>query len=244
MSKIAIGVDHQDFVNSYMIPRFFALRAKMGLDYPRVFALLGNDDPRSEEVSILEGARHGCWEYVHFRKTLFGDFTVYGYAFVPPTPFLLKDWERYDVSRFVDPGCLSPEEGRRSVPQTAEESKYATIAKDLEKLTGADDVSRAILLFHTPPYETPLDRAALDGRTVEHVPLDVHIGSIAVRRFIETRSPLVTLHGHVHEAARLTGKWKTKLGATVSMTAAHEGPELALVSFDPAEPEGATRRLI
>jgi Icc-related predicted phosphoesterase len=89
-----------------------------------------------------------------------------------------------------------------------------------------------------------LDRAALDGRMVDHVPMDVHVGSIAVQRFIAARQPLVTLHGHVHESARLTGAWRATSGRTVMLGAAHDGPELALVRFDPAQPDRATRELI
>src|SRR5206468_6740630 len=105
-------------------------------------------------------------------------------------------------------------------------------------------LDRAIFLFHTPPYDTPLDRADLDGRKFEHVPLDVHVGSIAVRRFIEQRQPLLTLHGHVHESTRITGAWKTKIGKTVCLNAAHDGPELAIVRFDPERPEDAERELL
>jgi uncharacterized protein len=105
-------------------------------------------------------------------------------------------------------------------------------------------VDDAILLLHTPPADTPLDRAALDGKSVDYVPLDVHVGSIAVRRFIETKQPLLTLHGHVHESTRLTGEWKTQMGRTVCINAAHDGPELALVRFDPHEPAQASRELL
>ena len=79
---------------------------------------------------------------------------------------------------------------------------------------------------------------------VEHVPLDVHVGSIAIRRFIEERQPLVTLHGHVHESARLTGAWRDRIGRTHVFSAAHDGPELALVRFDLEDPASATRELI
>jgi len=44
------------------------------------------------------------------------------------------------------------------------------------------------MVLHSPPYDTGLDRAALDGRSVDHAPLDVHVGSIAIRRFIERGS--------------------------------------------------------
>jgi Icc-related predicted phosphoesterase len=174
----------------------------------------------------------------------FGDYHVLGYSFVPPSPFPLKDWERYDVSRYVDPGCVSPEEGRRTVSVEARETRYATIERDLDRLAGGLDMARTIVLFHTPPYETNLDRAPLDGKHIDHVPLDVHVGSIAVRRFIESRRPLVTLHGHVHESAHLTGTWRDRIGPTHLFSAAHDGAELALVRFDLENLEGARRELL
>jgi hypothetical protein len=156
----------------------------------------------------------------------------------------LKDWERYDVSRFVDVGCVSPEDGRRTVPVEANIIEFATIAADLERLTAGQDLSRSIFLFHAPPYRTDLDRAALDGKTVDHAPVDVHVGSIALKRFIETRQPRITLHGHVHESARLTGAWQSRIGRTYAFSAATEGDGLALVRFDPACPERASRELL
>lgn len=233
-----------DFILGYLAPSFEQLQQSLGRSYPTVFLIFGNDDPRADEISVLDAASRGLWQYVHGRKSALGKFHVYGYACVPPTPFSLKDWERYDVSRYVDPGCISPEEGRRSVPADPDEVKWGTIERDLAALVKDDALECALFLLHTPPYDTPLDRAALDGQQQEHVPLDVHIGSIAVRRFIEKRQPLLTLHGHVHESARLTGEWKIKIGRTICINGAHDGPELALVRFDPASPEEASRELI
>jgi Icc-related predicted phosphoesterase len=232
-----------DFIRDFLAGGFEALRDDLGEDYPSVFLILGNDDARVEEAAVLDVAARGTWHYVHNRKDSLNDFQVYGYAYVPPSPFLLKDWERYDVSRFVDPGSVSPEEGRRSVPREQREIRHSTIKGDLERLVGEDDLERAILLFHSPPYQTNLDRAGLDGRKVDHVPLDVHVGSIAIQRFIVDRQPLVTLHGHVHESTRLTGSWRDRVGKTHLFNAAHDGPELALVRFDPNKPENATRDL-
>ena len=238
------GVGDGDFVEDCLFPKLELVRESLGAAYPTVFLILGNDDPRSEEPSFLNVAEKGIWQYIHGRKTRFSGFDVYGYACVPPTPFLLKDWERYDVSRYVDPGCVSPEEGRCSVLVDPGEIKWGTIARDLEALVQGDPLERAILLIHTPPYDTPLDRADLDGKKHEHVPLDVHIGSIAVQRFIEQRQPWLTLHGHVHESTRLTGIWKTKIGRTVCINGAHDGEELALVRFDPESPAEASRELV
>jgi len=233
-----------DFFNDYLVPTFTEVRQTLGEAYPTIFLILGNDDPRWREESFLEASGRRLWSYVHEKKFALGSFSVYGYACVPPTPFMLKDWERYDVSRYVPPGSVSPEEGRRSVPVDESRIKWGTIHRDLETLVGEEQLDRSIFLFHTPPYDTPLDRAALDGQTYEHVALDVHVGSIAVRRFIEEKQPLLTLHGHIHESTRLTGEWKIRLGRTVCINGAHDGPELALVRFDLESPWDATRDLI
>ncbi len=227
------------------MPAFSKLREELGADYPGVYLILGNDDPRSAEPEIERGASLGLWEYIHGRrlKTRAGR-PVFGYSYVPPTPFRMKDWERYDVSEFVDPGCIHPTEGFRTVPVDERETRLATIKNDLETLTGGDDLAGAIMLFHTPPYRTSLDRAALDGKFYDHAPLDVNVGSIAVREFIEIRQPLVTLHGHVHESAAITGRWRDRIGRTEMFSAAHDGPELALVRFSPARPAAATRELL
>ncbi len=233
------------FFQDFLTPGFHALRESMRDRYPEIFLIFGNDDPCVLEELLWEGETKSLWRYIHNRKLPLGrERSIYGYCCVPPTPFLLKDWERYDVSRYCDPGCISPEEGIRSIQLEESIVKWGTIESDLATLTDGDDLHDAVLLFHSPPYDTCLDRAALDGKSIDHAPLDPHIGSIAIRRFIEERQPLVTLHGHVHEAARLTGEWKIELGRTHCLGAAHDGPELALVRFDLTSPGHASRELL
>ncbi len=233
------GEAADDFVIAFLAPLLGAARGAGD-----VFLILGNDDPRTAEAAVLQRQQRGDWTYLHERAVSWRGYQVFGYACVPPTPFLLKDWERYDVSRHVDPGCVSPEDGRRTVGVDERTIRYGTIQSDLDALAATGDPARSIFLFHAPPYDTVLDRAALDGRMVDHAPVDVHVGSIAVRRFIEARQPLLTLHGHVHESARMTGAWRENSGRTVMLGAAHDGPELALVRVDPSRPTCATRELI
>lgn len=239
-----LASDGSPFLSGWLGPRLAALRRELGADYPRALVIFGNDDPRSQEAALAELAALGLVEPVHARCVRVQGIPVFGYACVPPTPFALKDWERYDVSRYTDPGSVSPEEGQRSVPVDSAEARFSTIASELEALAGNMDVSGAVFLFHAPPHRTALDRAALDGVEVDHAPLDVHIGSIAIRRFIEARQPRLTLHGHVHESARITGAWRERIGRTQCLSAAHDGPELALVRVDLERPEGATRELL
>ena len=235
--------EFDDFSTDFLFPQLLNLKNELKDKYPSVLIILGNDDPRSEEDKFVHAAKEGLFHYIHQQKITLNKYTFYGYSFVPPTPFQLKDWEKYDVSRFVDPGCIPPTEGFRTT-EPKEDIEYATIQKDLVALTGADDLSKAIMLFHSPPYQTHLDRAALDGKKVDHVPLDVNVGSIAIKRFIEERQPRLTLHGHIHESTGITGQWRDKIGNTVAFNASHDGPELSVVKFNPADLAGSERVII
>ena len=234
----------ESFVENILIKNLAILKEKLGRHYPRIFLIMGNDDAKVYEGLFIEADASGYIEYVHGKCVDFNGFTVYGYACVPPTPFMLKDWEKYDVSRYVDPGCVPPEEGSFTVEVNKKHLQYETIQKDLVKLTGENDLSKSILLLHTPPYKSLLDRAALDDKFFEGVPLDVHVGSIAVERFIKKLHPLITLHGHIHESTSLTGHWKEKIGNTLAMNAAHDGPELSLIRFDPEDLKNNSRELV
>lgn len=232
-----------DFTEDFLFKNLSEIKEELGSHYPKVYVILGNDDPRTEERSFLELGKTGVWHYLHNRKDDSGGYTFYGYANVPPTPFRFKDWERYDVSRYVDPGCYSPEEGFRTMePDT--DLAYATILDELKLLTGEAPMDKVVFLFHSPPYQTLLDRAALDGKMIDHVPMDVHVGSIAIMRFIEERQPWITLHGHIHESSRITGQWRQQFGRTQAFSAAWDGPELAVIIFDIDRPEDAERWLI
>lgn len=239
-----MGISHDDFINSFLVKELKKIKDTLGDAYPRIFVILGNDDGRMEEAAMLDAATQGIWEYCHDRRIQWEEFTVYGYSYIPPTPFRLKDWERFDVSRYVDPGCTAPEDGILSVPVPEHQLQWVTMAEDLEKLTAGQDLDKAIFLFHSPPYKCKLDRAALDGKSIDYVPLDVHVGSIAIQRLIEERRPLLTLHGHIHESTRLTGTWRENFNGTESFNAAHDGPELSLILFNPRHPETAIRELL
>lgn len=210
----------------------------------RFFIIMGNDDPRIYEHIFITADKAGFLDYLQEKTLSYKKMYVTGYAYVPPTPFQLKDWERYDVSQFVDVGAISPETGKRTMDVSTDDIRYSTIAEDLKHLSKNSPVEKTIYLFHSPPYHSCLDRADLHGKKIDHAPVDVHVGSIAIQQFIQSKQPLLTLHGHVHESAEITGWWKEKIGRTYSFTAAHNGPELSIVRFDTDHLENATRELI
>jgi hypothetical protein len=66
------------------------------------------------------------------------------------------------------------------------------------------DASRRLMICHTPPWGTRLDRL-MNGRPV---------GSPAVRAFIESRQPDIAIVGHIHE-----GRGTDRLGHTLVLNA-------------------------
>lgn len=76
------------------------------------------------------------------------------------------------------------------------------ISEDLKQLPTQ---GQRILVAHAPPYNTALDV----------VWNKQHVGSRALRTFIEHRQPWLTLHGHIHESPELTGQVQETIGKTV-----------------------------
>ncbi len=236
--------DYEDFITDFFPSFFSEIKKNLKEKSPIIYLIPGNDDAGAEVETLLQYESSGLFVYMHNRKRLADDFEIYGYANIPPSPFLLKDWERYDISRFVDPGCIPPDEGKFTIEPDLKYIRNATIETELNELCSDCDFGRAVFLFHSPPYQTLLDRAALDGKKIDHVPLDVNIGSIAIKKFIQKNQPHVSLHGHVHESTRLTGHWKEQIGKSWCFQAATDLKELSIIKFDLQNPELAERVLI
>ena len=232
------------FFSNYILNKLLDLQSILKESYPEIIIILGNDDSKNLEDDILNIEECILWKYINEKIYHWRGYDIFGYSYVPPTPFLLKDWERYDISRFVDPGSIAPEEGVFSYKNRDPEENFKTIKTDLENFAAKLKFNKTICLFHSPPYKTSLDRGDLDGKYIDHVPFDVHLGSIAIYNFIEKYQPALTLHGHIHESTRLTGSWKDQIGTTTCFNGSHDGQELSIISFNPENPESATRILI
>jgi Icc-related predicted phosphoesterase len=77
------------------------------------------------------------------------------------------------------------------------------------------DMDKAIFNFHAPPYNSGLDEApALDEtlRPIHGGAVMKPVGSTAVRDAIQTRQPMLSIHGHIHES-----KGVTKIGKTLAI---------------------------
>jgi Icc-related predicted phosphoesterase len=61
-----------------------------------------------------------------------------------------------------------------------------------------------------------------------------HIGSKAVRTWIEKTQPLLTLHGHIHESPKLSRSFVDRIGSTsvINPGCDHTRPHLVFVDLD------------
>lgn len=77
-----------------------------------------------------------------------------------------------------------------STPIEFEEEKIASILDSAYKAVGREAF---ILVSHAPAYNTKLDK----------IRQGIHVGSKAIRKFIEEKRPFLAISGHIHEARGL-----------------------------------------
>ncbi|MCY3022150.1 MAG: metallophosphoesterase [Planctomycetota bacterium] len=193
------------FMRSWLAPRL--RRFHEAQPAIRVFGLLGNDDwgVLASDLEALEP--EGALAYLHQKAHPFGDnLWIAGSSFVPVTPFGMSDWDRLDAPRWQPPlkarGPYFSTPGGIIEGTTAELAGRAALEEALADLAKASTPARTVYVLHTPPWGTKLDQVA-GGK---------HIGSRAVRSFIERHQPPLALHGHIHESPSVSGSIADTLG--------------------------------
>jgi Icc-related predicted phosphoesterase len=153
----------------------------------RLYVMPGNDDPW-EFDEVFDRVPEPV-ENVEGRVVAFDGVQMLSSGWSNPTP--------WDSPR---------EKSEDELLKTFEE-----VAEDLQ------DGVPAIFNLHVPPYDSTLDMApeltedlqvVSKGGEVSMQP----VGSTAVRRFIEDRQPMLSLHGHIHES-----RGAVKIGRTVAI---------------------------
>jgi uncharacterized protein len=163
-----------------------------------------------------------------------GAVTLLGLAFVPPTPFAIKDFERRDLATDEPPAespleCLiAPPEGLQTLGSFQDYlAALPSIQEELAALDARLEDSRStVAVIHGPPFGTACD--LLHGRQ--------HIGSRAVQEWIQRRQPRITLHGHIHESPIVSGAYVDRVGTTWVINPGADPLTPHLVVLDLAEP--------
>lgn len=252
----------RDFILREFIPMFesFFLNHRQ----THVYAIQGNDDCRAVEKPLLEfDEATDNFHLVNDRLIELKDsrqmhaffpsevpvLHVAGYPYIPPGAGLLMDWVKYENRVKLRPPGTDPCADIFAMGlRTVDDVGNGTIADDLADFAGylrrgpgkgeAIDYApeRTIHLFHSPPYNTPLDWVPPRNR-YQHLPLPDHVGSSEIRRFIERAQPHLVVSGHCHESMVL-GDYRTLLGETVCINPGSQShiDVLSLVQFDVYNP--------
>jgi len=258
---VAEAADNQrSFFTDVFVPMFEVFLSSHRQTH--VYAIMGNDDRRVNEPLLQEfddATRNFHLlndRMVEFRnaqqiRSFFPNevpkLFVAGYPYVPIGGGLLMDWVKHeDHVGLMPPGMESLMDIDSSGIRTVKPRFDSTIEEDLSDFAGyltkwgitseaTYDPAQTIHLFHAPPYNTPLDQIAPQGR-FDFVNLPDHIGSTAIRRFIESKQPYLALCGHCHEAVVL-GDYRTDIGGTRCVNPGSQAHlnVLSIVQFDPYE---------
>ena len=100
--------------------------------------------------------------------------------------------------------------------KTPRECSEEELARRLEGLVPliSGDWNKTICNFHCPPHGTRLDLAPKLDKNLRPVyslgnPVYANVGSTAVKQFLEKYQPVLSLHGHIHEASGIDQIGKT-----------------------------------
>ena len=217
----------------------FARRLREAVPGCDLLVLMGNDD-WAANVDVLEEGDGDLWSFVHGRGVTIDGVRVAGLSWVPITPFVLKDWERWDdgaesAGRMRLSG-LTSRSGEIAPCDFDPERRTPTIATALDDLLRAVlDPGATIFVSHSPPHGTHCDM----------IGAGVHVGSRALRAFAERHQPPLVLSGHIHESARVSSAWRDAIGSTVVVNPGQfGGSRLCGVWFDPADPAATLRHTV
>lgn len=201
--------NQKTFIDQFLIPFFERMMKTTAIR--QIFLVPGNWD--LGYFHLFRKPMEGVVDVSQKQFHLNNGYEIIGYPFVPPTPFRPKDFEKMDARDAPWPPqknpsyIRSPDQTDQLIP--IDPHRYLiqreTIEEDLGRLPKSKDGRKTIYIMHSPPYETKLDQSV--GRRFT--------GSRSIRRFIENTEPLLTLHGHIHEAPEISGSYLDRIGKTL-----------------------------
>jgi len=199
------------FIDQFLSP--FFKNALRTTSVQQIFLIPGNWD--LGYPYIFQEPVEGIVDLNQRSYRLQNGYELIGYPFVPPTPFRPKDYEKMDDREAPWPPqknpsyILSSDQTHQLTP--IDPFLYLrgreTIEEDLDRLLNPLSPRRTIYIMHSPPFGTQLDLIQ-GGKSA---------GSRSIKTFIKRNQPLLTLHGHIHESADLSGVYMDRIGETVSV---------------------------
>lgn len=223
------------FLEGFLVE--FARRLREAHADAELLVLMGNDD-WAANVDCLERHHGTLWHSIHGRAVTVGGMRVAGSSWVPITPFVIKDWERWDDGGDEHPARLAGLSSRdgRVVPHAFDPAdRRPTIAEALGVLEAEGAPADTVLVSHSPPRDTSCDLTSMRA----------HVGSRALRDYVERHQPPLVLSGHIHESPRISGSYRDRIGRTVVVNPGQFGTSrLCGAWFDPSRPDDTVRHTV
>lgn len=183
----------------------------MGIE---IVITLGNDDNELLIPKMKQAEKNGLWYYIDNNPVYISGYEFVGMSYVPDYPFGYKYWchpeyVHYWKASTVQYGPVLIDSNNEIVPINNfleyfknKQSIWDALIERKKKIV---NVSKSIWLIHAPPSKINLDVCAN---------LQV-VGSDAVFEFISKYQPMLTIHGHIHEAPEYNGhQWIKKENKT------------------------------
>ena len=232
----AEGVERQRvFLQGFLVE--FARRLRDASPETHLLLLMGNDDWKANS-DVLDQHDGGLWTVLHERVAAVDGVRIAGLSWVPITPFAVKDWERWEDGAEEAPprldGWVSCDGAIR--PHRFDAARRApTIAAALESLTALAPPADTLYVLHSPPRGTRCDM----------IGAATHVGSRAIRAFIERHQPPLVLSGHIHESPRVSSSYRDAIGRSVVVNPGQFGTSrLCGVWFDADSPAATLRHTV
>ncbi len=201
-----------------------------GLPDLRAAMVFGNHEMRCSIPAMEQLSADGLIELLQpDRVVRWGRLALVGYACTPPCPYWAKDFERLDLPGQEDPfpdGYIWNEQlGQlQAINAVRDLQDQPSMQEELAEIPAPP--RPWILVAHSPPAGLGLDR--LDS--------GLDIGSRAVLDFIRRHQPDISLHGHAHDAPRITGHYWNRQGRTIAINPGQPSRHLAAGRFNTADP--------
>lgn len=229
------------FIKKKFTPLLELLREK---GIKEVLVILGNHDLALCENPISELEKRGLCRYIHNREfKISGNLSFIGYAFSPPSPYFLRDFDKKDTPQSkVDKLCLLPDntgyisngDGLKSVNNSEYFEINGSIQQDMEELKTKITAGRFVFVCHAPPA----------GEFLGAEKADLHVGSVAVRDFIRKTRPVISLHGHIHFSPKNTGRFMELIDGAPCVNPGQNFNQLHGVFFDTDNPLETLRHTV
>jgi len=204
-----LGRGQPKFIAGQFKTNVTQLRQVSGCD--EILVIFGNHDWGSAVPAMSDLSDQGLLKVLtHTEPVSAGGLSFLGYSCTPPTPWFVKDFERLDLPGDEPPlmgGARWDKRFSRMVQHGAKVlfDGIPTIEEELADVKAP--ASPWVFVVHAPPHNSKLDISFRGDAW----------GSRSIRGAIERLKPILSLHGHIHEAPDVSGDFKDEIGVTTAV---------------------------